>query len=180
MNVIFRPFFSFLILVIAFAAPAAPLKKESPAPPKELTEKIVAPLEFAYVGADKLRVPLRLTGKVIVHFPESQTHEAMTEYLKQYAPAEVEPIAGVYPRAEVALRFPPEKASPAEMVAVLKKMTLDPKIEALALEYWWPRLAGGVLSVALWSFLSFLNGIGRTRRAMGSSRSRDRECCDGP
>ncbi len=31
----------------------------------------------------------------------------------------------------------------------------------LALEYWFPRMLGGPLGIALWSFLGFFNGVGR-------------------
>lgn len=40
---------------------------------------------------------------------------------------------------------------------------LEPAIEALALQFWFPRLLGGIAGVALWSLSSFFNGIGRTR-----------------
>jgi multidrug resistance protein, MATE family len=38
---------------------------------------------------------------------------------------------------------------------------LDPVISALAVEYWFPRLAGASLGVALWAILGFFNGIAR-------------------
>jgi MATE family multidrug resistance protein len=38
---------------------------------------------------------------------------------------------------------------------------LPPQIEHLALTYWFPRMMGGPLSVALWAVLGFFNGIGR-------------------
>jgi MATE family multidrug resistance protein len=40
---------------------------------------------------------------------------------------------------------------------------LEPNIEALALQFWFPRLLGGIAGVALWALSSFFNGIGRTR-----------------
>ncbi len=40
---------------------------------------------------------------------------------------------------------------------------LAPGIEALALQFWFPRLLGAVGGVALWTMSSFFNGIGRTR-----------------
>ncbi|WP_295585409.1 MATE family efflux transporter [uncultured Lamprocystis sp.] len=39
---------------------------------------------------------------------------------------------------------------------------LPPEIETLALDYWFPRVAGSVAGVALWCLTSFYNGIGRT------------------
>lgn len=49
---------------------------------------------------------------------------------------------------------------------ILAPFSLDANIEALALEYWQPRMAGGAAAVALWSILSFLNGIGRVRTSL--------------
>ena len=46
---------------------------------------------------------------------------------------------------------------------ILSPIGLEPNIQAMALEYWGPRMAGGGVSVALWSMLSFLNGIGRVK-----------------
>jgi MATE family multidrug resistance protein len=40
---------------------------------------------------------------------------------------------------------------------------LPPDIEALALEFWFPRMLGGIAGVSLWAVASFFNGIGRTR-----------------
>jgi MATE family, multidrug efflux pump len=40
---------------------------------------------------------------------------------------------------------------------------LPPDIEALSLQFWFPRLLGAVGGVALWTVSSFFNGIGRTR-----------------
>ncbi|MEO8627101.1 MAG: MATE family efflux transporter [Betaproteobacteria bacterium] len=40
---------------------------------------------------------------------------------------------------------------------------LAPDMQALALEFWFPRMLGAVGGVALWAVTSFFNGIGRTR-----------------
>jgi MATE family multidrug resistance protein len=40
---------------------------------------------------------------------------------------------------------------------------LDPQVEAHALEYWWPRMLGAPLGVALWAVLGFFNGVSRPR-----------------
>ena len=40
---------------------------------------------------------------------------------------------------------------------------LAPDIEALSLQFWFPRLLGAVGGVALWAVSSFFNGIGRTQ-----------------
>jgi MATE family multidrug resistance protein len=45
---------------------------------------------------------------------------------------------------------------------VLAPFALRPPIEAAALDYWWPRLLGAPLAVALWTVSGFFNGIGRT------------------
>ncbi len=47
--------------------------------------------------------------------------------------------------------------------ALLQPFGLDPTVEAHALEYWWPRMLGAPLGVALWSILGFFNGISRPR-----------------
>ncbi len=47
--------------------------------------------------------------------------------------------------------------------ALLGPFGLDPAVEAHALEYWWPRMLGGPLGVALWSVLGFFNGVSRPR-----------------
>jgi len=36
-------------------------------------------------------------------------------------------------------------------------------VEALALDYWGPRMIGGPLAAALWAAISYFNGVGRTR-----------------
>ena len=40
---------------------------------------------------------------------------------------------------------------------------LDPGIQALAVEYWEPRLVGAALGAMTWALMSFFNGIGATR-----------------
>lgn len=50
---------------------------------------------------------------------------------------------------------------------LLAPFDLDPGTERLALEFWWPRLAGAPLGVALWAALGFFNGIGRPRITLG-------------
>ena len=45
----------------------------------------------------------------------------------------------------------------------LEAVGLAPDLAMLAYDYWWPRLIGGPLAVALWAVLSFFNGIGRVR-----------------
>ncbi|MCA3150584.1 MAG: MATE family efflux transporter [Rhodocyclaceae bacterium] len=50
---------------------------------------------------------------------------------------------------------------------VLRPFALAPAIESLAVDYWWPRLLGAPLAVALWAVSGFFNGIGRTRVTLG-------------
>jgi MATE family multidrug resistance protein len=50
---------------------------------------------------------------------------------------------------------------------LLHPFSLAPAIEALALEFWWPRLMGAPLAVGLWAVTGFFNGIGRTRITLG-------------
>lgn len=45
---------------------------------------------------------------------------------------------------------------------LLAPFGLDPGVEALALEFWFPRMSGAVGGVALWAVTSFFNGTGRT------------------
>jgi len=52
---------------------------------------------------------------------------------------------------------------------VLRPFALDPGIEKLALEFWFPRLAGGPLGVAVWAMQGFFNGIGRPRLSVAIS-----------
>jgi MATE family multidrug resistance protein len=46
---------------------------------------------------------------------------------------------------------------------MLRLFGLDPQVEAHALEYWWPRMLGAPLGVALWAILGFFNGVTRPR-----------------
>jgi MATE family multidrug resistance protein len=47
--------------------------------------------------------------------------------------------------------------------ALLDPFGLDPLVEQHALEYWWPRMLGAPLGVALWALLGFFNGVSRPR-----------------
>jgi len=47
--------------------------------------------------------------------------------------------------------------------ALLGLFGLDPQVERNALEYWWPRMLGAPLGVALWALLGFFNGVSRPR-----------------
>jgi MATE family multidrug resistance protein len=47
--------------------------------------------------------------------------------------------------------------------SLLRPFGLDPQVEAHALEYWWPRMLGAPLGVALWAILGFFNGVSRPR-----------------
>ena len=47
--------------------------------------------------------------------------------------------------------------------ALLGPFGLDPQVEAHAIEYWWPRMLGAPLGVALWAVLGFFNGVSRPR-----------------
>ncbi len=47
--------------------------------------------------------------------------------------------------------------------ALLAPFGLDPQVQQLALEYWWPRMLGAPLGVALWALLGFFNGVSRPR-----------------
>lgn len=46
---------------------------------------------------------------------------------------------------------------------LLRPFGLDPAVEALALEYWWPRMAGGFVGTMAWAAMGFFNGIGAVR-----------------
>ena len=46
---------------------------------------------------------------------------------------------------------------------LIQPFGLEPEIESLALEFWFPRLLGATGGVTLWALSSFFNGIGRTR-----------------
>lgn len=45
---------------------------------------------------------------------------------------------------------------------LIRPFHLPPEIHATALQYWFPRMLGGVFALALWSLTGFFNGIGRT------------------
>lgn len=47
--------------------------------------------------------------------------------------------------------------------AVLDPFGLDPDVQALAVQFWQPRMMGAPLGVALWGMLGFFNGIGRPK-----------------
>jgi len=47
--------------------------------------------------------------------------------------------------------------------AMIRAFGLAPEVEALAIEYWIPRMIGGPLAAALWASTAFFNGVGRTR-----------------
>lgn len=50
---------------------------------------------------------------------------------------------------------------------LLRLLGLAPDVQALALDYWWPRLVvGGPLGLLIWSLTGFFNGIGRTRATL--------------
>jgi multidrug resistance protein, MATE family len=44
---------------------------------------------------------------------------------------------------------------------ILRPFSLDPEIERLACEFWFPRIAGSLLGVAVWAMLGFFSGIAR-------------------
>jgi MATE family multidrug resistance protein len=44
---------------------------------------------------------------------------------------------------------------------LLEALGLEPQVLDLALEFWWPRMLGAPIGVALWSMLGFFNGIAR-------------------
>jgi multidrug resistance protein, MATE family len=46
---------------------------------------------------------------------------------------------------------------------LLAPFGLQPEVEAMALQFWQPRMLCGSLGVALWAVLGFFNGIGRAR-----------------
>ena len=47
--------------------------------------------------------------------------------------------------------------------SLLAPFGLDSEIEALAVDYWQPRMMGGPLAAALWGLTAYFNGIGHTR-----------------
>jgi MATE family multidrug resistance protein len=46
---------------------------------------------------------------------------------------------------------------------MIRAFGLAPEVEALAIEFWNPRMIGGPLAAALWAAVAYFNGIGRTR-----------------
>ncbi|MBE7490643.1 MAG: MATE family efflux transporter [Planctomycetes bacterium] len=46
---------------------------------------------------------------------------------------------------------------------LIRPFGMQPQVAELAGEYWFPRMAGGFLGVAVWSVAGFFNGVGRTR-----------------
>jgi MATE family multidrug resistance protein len=46
---------------------------------------------------------------------------------------------------------------------ILAPFGFDPSIETLASEFWFPRVSGCLLGVAVWALLGFFNGIGRPK-----------------
>ncbi|MES2354391.1 MAG: MATE family efflux transporter [Pseudomonadota bacterium] len=53
--------------------------------------------------------------------------------------------------------------------AILAPFKLAPAIEKLSLQYWFPRLLGGVFGIAFWAISGFFNGIGRTKVTLAVS-----------
>jgi MATE family multidrug resistance protein len=47
--------------------------------------------------------------------------------------------------------------------AMIRGFGLAPDVEALAIDFWIPRMIGGPLAAALWAAVAYFNGIGRTR-----------------
>jgi MATE family multidrug resistance protein len=50
--------------------------------------------------------------------------------------------------------------------AMIRAFGLAPDVEALAIQFWIPRMVGGPLAAALWAANAFFNGIGRTRTTL--------------
>ncbi len=50
--------------------------------------------------------------------------------------------------------------------SILRPFGLDPHVEALALEYWQPRMAGAFVGLMGWSAMGFFNGISAVRFTM--------------
>jgi MATE family multidrug resistance protein len=50
--------------------------------------------------------------------------------------------------------------------AVLRPFGLDTQVEALALEYWMPRMGGAFVGAMAWAAMGFFNGIGAVRFTM--------------
>jgi MATE family multidrug resistance protein len=49
---------------------------------------------------------------------------------------------------------------------LLSPFHLDPQVQALAVDYWQPRMFGAALGSMAWALMSFFNGIGATRVTM--------------
>lgn len=47
--------------------------------------------------------------------------------------------------------------------ALIRVFGFDPDVEALAIQFWVPRMLGGPLAAALWAGVAYFNGIGHTR-----------------
>ncbi len=47
--------------------------------------------------------------------------------------------------------------------AMIRAFGLAPDVEALAIQFWIPRMIGGPLAAALWAAVAYFNGVGRTR-----------------
>lgn len=48
----------------------------------------------------------------------------------------------------------------------LPLLRLDPEVTRFAIDYWMPRMGGGVLAVLLWATQSFFNGVSRVRTTL--------------
>jgi MATE family multidrug resistance protein len=46
---------------------------------------------------------------------------------------------------------------------ILAPFGLDPDVQGQAIAFWWPRMTGAPIGVALWAILGFFNGIARPR-----------------
>jgi multidrug resistance protein, MATE family len=53
--------------------------------------------------------------------------------------------------------------------AIIAPFKFEPKVHALAVEFWYPRLMGGWAVFAMWAICGFFNGIGRTRISLVAS-----------
>jgi MATE family multidrug resistance protein len=49
---------------------------------------------------------------------------------------------------------------------VVPLLGMPPELRAMSVDYWMPRMLGGGAAIALWSVLSFFNGVGHVRRAL--------------
>jgi MATE family multidrug resistance protein len=49
---------------------------------------------------------------------------------------------------------------------VVPLLGMPPELQAMSVDYWTPRMLGGGAAIALWSVLSFFNGVGHVRRAL--------------